>query len=84
MVVKGTFNGTPFTTYFRSELEIEQQLATPLTVPGDNALQVMIDPTAWFRNGTQVLDLAALNGQLVNLGNGFMNGVRGTNRGHDG
>jgi hypothetical protein len=81
MVVKGTFNGTPFTTYFRSKLEIEQQLATPLVVPGDNALQVMIDPSAWFRNGTQVLDLAALNGQTVDLGNNFRNGVKG--EGHD-
>jgi hypothetical protein len=84
MVVKGTFNGTPFTTYFRSELEIEQQLATPLTVPGDNSLQVMIDPTAWFKNGAQVLNLAALNGQTVNLGSGFRNGVRGADRGRDG
>ena len=84
MVVKGTFNGTPFTTYFRSELEIEQRLATPLTVPGDNSLQVMIDPTAWFKTGTQVLDLAALNGQTVNLGSNFRNGVKGTDRGHEG
>ncbi len=84
MVVKGTFNGTPFTTYFRAKLEIEQQLATPLTVPGDNSLQVMIDPTAWFNNGTQVLNLGALNGQTVNLGSNFRNGVKGTDRGHDG
>jgi hypothetical protein len=84
MVVKGTFNGTPFTTYFRSRLEIEQKLATPLTVPGDNSLQVMIDPSAWFKNGTQVLNLGALNGQTVDLGSNFRNGVRGTDRGHDG
>ena len=84
MVVKGTFNGTPFTTYFRSRLEIEQQLATPLTVPGDKSLQVTIDPTAWFKNGTQVLNLGALNGQTVDLGSNFRNGVKGTDRGRDG
>jgi hypothetical protein len=84
MVVKGTFNGTPFTTYFRSKLEIEQKLITPLTVPGDKSLQVTIDPTAWFKNGTQVLDLGALNGQTVDLGSNFRNGVKGTDRGHDG
>ncbi len=83
MVVKGTFNGKAFTTYFRSQLQIEQKLDTPLTVPGDKSLQVLIDPTAWFRNGTQVLDLASLNGRTVDLGSGFRKGVRGANRGRD-
>jgi hypothetical protein len=84
MVVKGTFNGTPFTTYVRSEMRIEQKLDAPLTVPGDKAIQVLLDPTAWFKNGTQVVDLSAFNGRILDLGSSFRNGVRSANRRHDG
>jgi len=62
MVVKGTFNGTPFTTYFRAKMKIEQKLDKPLNVPGDKSIQVMIDPSAWFKNGTLVLDLQRPHG----------------------
>jgi hypothetical protein len=83
MVVKGTFNGTAFTTYFRANMMVVQKLDPPLVVPGDNAVHVTIDPSLWFKNGSQVLDLAALNGQTVQMGSGFLNGVRGSNRHHD-
>ncbi len=83
MVVKGTFNGAPFTTYFRANMMVVQKLDPPLVVPGDNAVHVTIDPSLWFKNGSQVLNLAALNGQTVQMGSGFLNGVRGSNRHHD-
>jgi hypothetical protein len=83
MVVKGTFNGTPFTTYFRANMLVVQKLDPPLVVPGDNSVNVTIDPSLWFKTGSQVLNLAALNGQTVQMGSGFINGVRGANRHRD-
>lgn len=80
LVVKGTQNGQPFTVYFRSKIRITQPISPPLTIPGDDALTVTIDPSAWFKNGNQVLNLAALNGRLVDLGN-FTSGISGTHRG---
>jgi len=81
LVVKGTKDGQPFTVYFRSKIRITQPISPPLTVPGDGELTVTIDPSAWFKLGTQVLDLAALNGQLVELGDHFSSGVSGTRHG---
>ena len=83
MVVKGTQNGTPFTVYFRSKMRINQVLDPPLTVPGTQVLTVKLDPSMWFKNGNQVLNLAALNGRLVDIGNGFGNGIKGAHRGDD-
>jgi hypothetical protein len=81
LVVKGTKDGQPFTVYFRSKIRITQTISPPLTVPGDETLTVTIDPSAWFKLGAQVLDLAALNGQLIELGDHFSSGVSGTRHG---
>lgn len=81
LVVKGTKDGQPFTVYFRSKIRITQPISPPLTIPGDETLTVTIDPAAWFKLGTQVLDLAALNGQLIDLGDHFSKGVSGTRHG---
>lgn len=83
MVVKGTQNGTPFTVYFRSKMRINQVIDPPLTVPGSQVLTVKLDPSMWFKNGDQVLNLAALNGRLVDIGHGFGNGLTGAHRGDD-
>jgi hypothetical protein len=81
LVVKGTENGHPFTVYFRSKIRISQAIVPPLTIPGDDALTVKIDPSAWFKLGNQVLDLASLNGQLIELGDHFEVGIEGSHRG---
>ena len=81
LVVKGTQNGQPFTVYFRSKIRITQPISPPLTTPGDQNLTVTIDPTAWFKLGGQVLDLASLNGQLIELDDNFTRGLSGTHRG---
>lgn len=83
MVVKGTFNGTPFTDYFRANMMVVQKLDPPLVVPGNTSVHVTIDPSLWFKTGSNVLNLAALNGQTIQMGSGFMNGVRGANRHND-
>ena len=80
MVVKGTQNGQPFTVYFRGKVGITQPISPPLVVPGNQVLTVKIDPSAWFKNGNQVLDLVSLNGQLVEFGNGFSAGLKGAER----
>ncbi len=70
MVVHGTFTpaggaAQPFTVYFRAEVEVEKPLDPPVTVPGTTALTVTVDPSLWFKSGTNVLNLAQLNGQTV-------------------
>lgn len=80
MVVHGTFTpagGTAqtFTVYFRAEVEVEKPLDPPVTVPGTTTLTVTVDPSLWFKSGTNVLNLAQLNGQTVEFeaeaGRGF-------------
>ncbi len=80
MVVHGTFTpagGTAqtFTVYFRAEVEVEKPLDPPVTVPGTATLTVTVDPSLWFKSGTNVLNLAQLNGQTVEFeaeaGRGF-------------
>jgi hypothetical protein len=83
MVVKGTQNGQPFTVYFRSKLKIRDTISPPLVVPTDNVLSVNIDPSMWFKSGGQVLNLLALNGKLVDFGEGFRGALRGSHRGDD-
>lgn len=82
MVVHGTQNGTPFTVYFRSKIKVSEAISPPLVVPGDQVLTVHIDPSMWFKVGDQVLNLAALNGRLVDL-NTFSNGIKGIHHGDD-
>ena len=83
MVVKGTQNGQPFIVYFKSELEIEQRIDPPLVVPRDNVLSVKLNPAAWFKSGSQVVNLLALNGRLVEFGSQFRTGLTGVHRGDD-
>jgi len=82
MVVHGTQNGTPFTVYFRSKIRVEQAISPPLVVPGDQVLTVNLDPSMWFKVGNQVLNLAALNGRLVDLGT-FRDGIVRIHHGDD-
>lgn len=82
MVVHGTQNGTPFTVYFRSKIKISQAISPPLVVPGDGVITVNLDPSMWFKVGDQVLNLLALNGRLVDLGN-FNHGITGIHHGDD-
>jgi hypothetical protein len=82
MVVHGTQNGTPFTVYFRSKIRVEQAISPPLVVPGDQVLTVNLDPSMWFKVGNQVLNLAALNGRLVDLAT-FRDGIVRIHHGED-
>jgi hypothetical protein len=82
MVVHGTQNGTPFTVYFRSKIRVRQAISPPLVVPGDQVLTVHLDPSMWFKVGNQVLNLAALDGKLADLGT-FKNGIKSVHHGDD-
>jgi hypothetical protein len=70
MVVQGTFTPTggtarPFTVYFRANLHIEKQLNPAIVVPGTQSVDVVVDSSLWFKPGTQVTDLSAVNGRTV-------------------
>lgn len=80
MVVHGTFTPTggaaqPFTVYFDAEIEVEQEFATAFRVPEDGAITVNLMPATWFQTGTQVMNLAALNGRTVEFEAEFESGV---------
>lgn len=75
MVVRGTFDGAPFIVYFRAEIEVEREFDTPLRVPEDRIVLVTLSPEVWFRNGDQVLDLLALDGQIVEFEAEMENGI---------
>lgn len=81
MVVHGTFTPTggaaqQFTVYFEAEIEAEQKFATPFRVPEDGAITVTLNPGLWFKPGTQVVNLAALNGRTVEFEAEFKGGLR--------
>ncbi len=82
MVVHGTQNGTPFTVYFRSKIKVTQAISPPLVIPGDQVLTVHLDPSMWFKVGDQVLNLAALDGKLADLGK-FKDGIKSIHHGDD-
>jgi hypothetical protein len=44
---------------------------------------VKIDPSEWFKSGSQVMNLVALNGKLVEFSDQFGRGMKGTRRGDD-
>lgn len=67
MVVRGTFNGQPYTVYFNAEIEVEMTFPTPYRVPEDGDITVNIDPALWFQQGNQVTNLLALDGQTVDF-----------------
>ena len=73
--MKGTFNGEPFTVYFDAGIEVERAFAAPFRVPEDGAITVNLHPALWFKSGTQVMNLAARNGQTVAFEAEFENGV---------
>lgn len=81
MVVHGTFTPTggtarPFTVYFDAEIEVEQEFATAFRVPEDGAITVNLMPATWFQSGTQVMNLAALDGQTVEFEAEFESGIK--------
>ncbi len=77
MAVVGTFTpkdqdgnlGTPvnFTTFFRAEIEVELEPDTPIQIADGNAVTVMVDLRldSWFRQGSDVIDLSALQSEVV-------------------
>lgn len=83
VVVRGTFTpvgGTAqaFTVYLDAELEVEVDLVPALVIDdGDTAttLTVQLDPTRWFVAGGAVMNLAALDGQVLEFEAEFENGV---------
>lgn len=87
MVVHGTFTPTggaaqAFTVYFRAEVEVEKHLDPPVTTPGTTALTVMVDPALWFKSGTNVVNLAQLNGQTLEFEVEAERGFAGVEHGH--
>ncbi len=75
MVVTGmwTPNGEPtvsFETYFDADIEVEMDLDTELTVAGGMAsreITILLNPAAWFMIGGTLLNMKALEGQLVDF-----------------
>ena len=89
MVVQGTFTPTggaaqPFTVYFRAHINVEKQLDPPLTIPGSTAVTIGVDPSAWFKSGTQVVNLAAANGKLLPFEVEMEHGFSHAEHDHDG
>lgn len=85
MVVHGTFTPTggtaqPFTVFFRARVQIEKPLDPPITIPGTTAITIDFDPSQLFRVGQNVLDLARLNGQTVELEAEMANGFEDVHR----
>lgn len=79
-VVHGTFTPTggsaqPFTVYLDAEIEVEMAFAAPFRVPQDGKLSVDLNPAAWFKVGSTVTDLRALNGQTIAFDAEFSRGV---------
>lgn len=75
MVVRGTYNGTPFTVYFDAEIEVEREFATPFQVPGSESILVSLNPSAWFMVGDRPINLAAFDGQTVEFEFEFESGI---------
>ncbi|HEU4457070.1 MAG TPA: hypothetical protein VFR81_28635 [Longimicrobium sp.] len=81
MVAHGTFTpagsttAQPFTVYFNAEIEVEMDLSPPVTVPGTTALTVEINPALWFRDGAQVVNLAALDGRTIEFHSQLRDGI---------
>ena len=81
MVAHGTFTPSgsttaqPFTVYFDAEIEVEMDLEPPVTVPGAGSLTVHVNPAAWFRQGAQVVNLAALDGRTVEFHSQIRDGM---------
>lgn len=75
MVVTGTWTPSggmevDFETYFDADIEVELDLDPVLTVTGGMAsreLTILLNPAAWFLSGGTVLNLKALEGQLVDF-----------------
>ncbi len=72
VVVRGSFapaggSARPFTVYVAAGARVERALEPPAEVPDADALTVVVDPARWFRRGGQVVDLAALDGRVVDV-----------------
>lgn len=82
MVAHGTFTpagstaAQPFTVYFDAEIEVEMDLEPPVTVPGASSLTVHVDPAAWFKPGAQVVNLAALDGRIIEFHSQLRDGMQ--------
>lgn len=81
MVAHGTFTpagstaAQPFTVYFDAEIEVEMDLSPPVTVPGTTSLTVEVNPALWFRDGAQVVNLAALDGRTIEFHSQLRDGM---------
>ena len=77
MVVTGTWTpsdgsgAVTFETYFDADIEVELDIMNPvleITDAGANReLIVLLNPASWFLNGGVVMNLKALEGQLVDF-----------------
>lgn len=85
MAVAGTFQaeGTtdvvPFTTFFDAEIEVEMDLSPALVISEEGAsreLTIVLSPEIWFQNvDGSVMNLAALDGEVVEFEAEFEDGV---------
>jgi len=91
MRVTGTFTptgGAPrqFAAYLNAEVRLELPISPPLVVTEGSStgqVSVLLDPSAIFRTGANVLDLSQVNGVLqVDFRNGAFHG-EGHHGGHD-
>jgi hypothetical protein len=90
MRVAGTFTPTggparPFTAYLKAEVKVELPLSPALTVAeGSSTSQVAVtlDPAAFFKSGSAVVDLSQFNGSVGDFEFEAEHGFRG--EGHHG
>lgn len=93
MLVTGTFTPTggtarAFRAFLRAEVKVTLPINPPLVVAegsSSNAVSVVLDPAAFFKTGTTVVDLSQFNGRLgefkAEAGRGFHSEGHGSDDG---
>ena len=90
MRVTGTFTPTggaarPFTAYLKAEVRVQLPLSPPLAVTegtSTSQVSVTLDPAAFFKSGTAVVDLSQFGGNVAEFEFEAEHGFRG--EGHHG
>lgn len=81
MVAHGTFTPTggtakPFTVYFQAEIKIKKTFSTPFKVPEDSRVVIDLDAASWFKEGSNVFNLATQDGKTLRFELELENGIK--------
>lgn len=81
MVAHGTFTPTggaakPFTVYFQAEIRIRKSFSTPFRVPEDSKVVIDLDAASWFKEGSNVVNLATQDGKTLRFELELESGIR--------